>query len=140
MVCALITAPLTALRRPPIFLTEINYVIFYLFKNRVLPTALSSSNIGKVKEMEEQYIDTIPGSLLSSKEETPLGDDEISKSEKTNIRKRLFFNLFSSNPYFALVASPATSYVFVPTTILKTVSLGGLASVLCLPVSYTRCT
>jgi hypothetical protein len=76
--------------------------------------------------------------LLSSKDEVLSGD--TSKTDlTTNLReKRLFFNLANN---LAIMASPAvTSYVFVPTTILKTVSLGaGASSVLCLPAGYAKC-
>lgn len=107
-----------------------------------MPTELPSSDMpGMQRETRQQSTDkhqTNPASLLSSKEDVSLG--EPSKADHaTNLRnKRLFFNLGGLGN-LAMMASPVTSYVIVPTTILKTVTLGDTASVLCIPSGYAQC-
>ena len=64
------------------------------------------------------------GAIDSSKEMSP----------DTQVRgKRLFFG-----NYF-VVSSTLTSYLFVNSTVTKTVTLGGAASISCLPVGYALC-
>jgi hypothetical protein len=111
----------------------------FIHFDRVTPTDLPLPGI-KREALQQQITDkqtNLDASLLhSSKEEVPFGD--ASKADHlTNFRgKRLFFNLANNLP---MMASPVTSYVFVPTTILKTVNLGGKASIICLPAGYAKC-
>jgi hypothetical protein len=109
-----------------------------LFLYRVNPTALPSSYVVTARETHEQ---TELDSLLSSKEEVPLDDVSKANSETKLRDKRLFFNLggLGGLGNLAMMASPVTSYVFVPTTILKTVNLGISTGLLCLPAGYAQC-
>jgi hypothetical protein len=111
----------------------------FIHFDRVTPTDLPLPGI-KREALQQQPTDkqtNLDASLLHSSKEVLFGD--ASKADHvTNFRgKRLFFNLANN---LAMMASPVTSFVFVPTTILKTVNLAAApSSVICLPAGYAKC-